>query len=221
MDAALSALFQRPAFAALGEPARQSFLRAGMERSFAAGAMVQWEGDPCPGVYWVLSGEARVLHLAADGRELALSTLRAGDVFNLTAPFVPSPANPASVRALTPLRLWFIAAEDLLALTRAHADLSLAVMQWFARHLSGMNQRVEMLSLHSVRGRLARLLLDQADGKQPQRRLTQDEMAESIGTVRDMVGRTLRGFEEQGYLRRDRGSIVLLDRAGLEAEAAQ
>ena len=40
-----------------------------------------------------------------------------------------------------------------------------------------------------------------------------------LGTVRDMVGRTLRSFADAGLLRMDRDHIVLLDREGLETEA--
>jgi hypothetical protein len=45
-------------------------------------------------------------------------------------------------------------------------------------------------------------------------------MAAQIGTVRDMVGRTLKAFEDAGLIARNRSQIVLKDRAGLEAEAA-
>jgi CRP/FNR family transcriptional regulator len=44
-------------------------------------------------------------------------------------------------------------------------------------------------------------------------------MAAQLGTVREMVSRTLRAFEEMGYIRIDRGMIVVLDRAALSMEA--
>jgi CRP/FNR family transcriptional regulator len=51
------------------------------------------------------------------------------------------------------------------------------------------------------------------------RRWTQAEIAEQLGTVRDVVGRSLRGFEDRGVIRMERGRIVLLDRRALEEEA--
>jgi CRP/FNR family transcriptional regulator len=50
-------------------------------------------------------------------------------------------------------------------------------------------------------------------------RWTQEEIAAQIGTVREVVARTLRAFADAGLLRMERHRIVLLDRAGLEAEA--
>ena len=78
-----------------------------------------------------------------------------------------------------------------------------------------------------MRGRLARFLLEHvstelggsAGGSESTRRWTQDEIAAHVGTVRDMVGRTLRAFVAAGLVRMDRQRIVLLDREGLEAEA--
>ncbi|MFV9503618.1 MAG: helix-turn-helix domain-containing protein [Oscillochloridaceae bacterium umkhey_bin13] len=49
--------------------------------------------------------------------------------------------------------------------------------------------------------------------------LTQAEMATRLGTVREMVGRTLKGFEAQGLIRIDRGVIEVVDRVGLEEQA--
>jgi CRP/FNR family cyclic AMP-dependent transcriptional regulator len=78
---------------------------------------------------------------------------------------------------------------------------------------------VEDLALHTVRTRLARFLLARADGKQPPKRWTQEEVAAQIGTVRDVVGRALRTFVADGLIRRERGRIVVVDRESLELEA--
>jgi len=48
---------------------------------------------------------------------------------------------------------------------------------------------------------------------------TQDEIAAELGTVRDVMGRTLRAFADDGLLRLERQRIFLLDREGLETKA--
>ncbi len=86
-----------------------------------------------------------------------------------------------------------------------------------ARHLISL---VEDLSLRTVSARLAKLLLTQAvGGAEAPRRLTQQEMAAQLGTVREMVGRALRSFEEEGLIRFDRHRIIILDQEGLENKA--
>ena len=49
--------------------------------------------------------------------------------------------------------------------------------------------------------------------------ITHDELASSVGTAREVVSRTLKGFAESGWVRVARGSITILDRDAL-AEAA-
>ncbi|MBV9787440.1 MAG: winged helix-turn-helix domain-containing protein, partial [Chloroflexi bacterium] len=87
------------------------------------------------------------------------------------------------------------------------------------RHLVNL---VDELSLHTVQGRLARLLLEQAAAAERGEvvpALTQAEMAAQLGTVREMVARTLKSFEVLGLLRMERGAITVLDRAGLATQA--
>jgi CRP/FNR family transcriptional regulator len=66
---------------------------------------------------------------------------------------------------------------------------------------------------------LARFLIEQADAGTLSRGWTQDEIAAHLGTVRDMVSRTLRAFNDAGLIHSQRQSILLLDRRGLEEEA--
>jgi len=76
--------------------------------------------------------------------------------------------------------------------------------------------------MRSVRGRLARLLLEEAESRDTnivQRLLTQEEMAARLGTVREMVGRTLRNMANDGLIEFDRHRIVILDPQRLAAEA--
>jgi CRP/FNR family transcriptional regulator len=71
-----------------------------------------------------------------------------------------------------------------------------------------------------VRARLARFLLSMGQGRAaPARHWTQEEIAAHIGTVRDVVGRTLRLFSHKGLIRRERGRLVITDRDGLEQVA--
>jgi CRP/FNR family transcriptional regulator len=95
----------------------------------------------------------------------------------------------------------------------------LAILEDFAARLDHLTNLVEDLSLRTVRGRLARFLLAQGESGSVTRRWTQGEIAARLGTVRDVVGRTLRAFADAGLVRMDRQRIVLTDREGLEVEA--
>jgi CRP-like cAMP-binding protein len=79
---------------------------------------------------------------------------------------------------------------------------------------------IDELALQSVQSRLAALLVGQAERAargEGVDAMTQAEMAAQLGTVREMIGRTLRNFKDQGLVAIDATGIVILNRAGLEA----
>jgi CRP/FNR family transcriptional regulator len=162
----------------------------------------------------------QIFRLSPAGREQILMNLDPGEAFNIVPLFEPQGFNHASARALSAVMLYLLRKEDFLHLVETCPDLAMSVLKDFAGKLAHLTGLVEQLSLHSIRGRMARFLIEQADG-QLAGHWTQDEIAAHLGTVRDMVGRTLRAFTDAGFIRRSRNRIILLDRAALEAEAEQ
>jgi CRP-like cAMP-binding protein len=148
-----------------------------------------------------------------------LSQLGPGRSFNTVPLFQPQGVNHATAQAVDTAVLYAIPKEDLLRLVTTSPDLALALLRDFADRLDHLTDLVEDLSLRTVRGRLARFLLQQAETGTVTRHWTQAEMAARLGTVREMIGRTLRSFADAGLIRFDRQRIELLDREGLEAEA--
>lgn len=219
MIADIQSLRKIAIFAGLSEASLNRVAQAAIPRYYAAGEIILLEADPARAVYFIASGQVQVFRTAFNGREQVLATLGPGEAFNAVPILEPEGSQRASARALTDANLVMLHREDLLRLLKQHNDLALALLQDFAARLSHLTGLVEQLSLHSLRGRLARFLIDQADRGGEPANWTQDEIAARLGTVRDVVGRALRSFEDAGLIRRQRNRIVLLDRAGLEAEA--
>jgi CRP-like cAMP-binding protein len=196
------------------------------ERSFSPSQMVILEGEPCRAVYFVAQGVVRIHRLSPEGREHVLAYIGPGESFNLV-PALDGGPTLASVDAATDTVLYTIPCELFQRILRDHHEVALAVMGRLAAEVRRLSDMVEDLALHTVRTRLARFLLAQvsaelgevADGRQPAKRWTQEEVAAQIGTVRDVVGRMLRTFASEGLIRRERGRLVVMDRAGLEREA--
>ena len=236
MEPAAQALRRISLFAGLADDALARVAKSAIRRMYTSGEIVIFEGDPCQAAYFVAHGHVRVYRLSPGGREQVLARLGPGQTFNTVPPFQPHGVNHATVQALTPVTLYVITCEDFRRLVGECAELALAILQDFADRLDHLTDLVEDLSLRTVRGRLARFLLEHApaeastlspadalgeaaDAGQVTRRWTQEEIAAHLGTVRDMVGRTLRAFVDAGLVRMDRQRIILLDREGLEAEA--
>ena len=185
-----------------------------------AGAFVQFEGDPADAMYVIAQGHVKIARSSASGREQVLNVLGPGSHFN-TVPMFDGGRCPANAQALTDVALLALPREHLLRVVERHPPLALALLKEFTGRLRHMVNLVDELALHTVQGRLAGLLLEQAaaaDRGEALPPLTQAEMAARLGTVREMIGRALKTFEGLGLIRLDRGTITLVDRAGLAAQ---
>jgi len=219
MDPQPSSLRQLTLFRPLSEATLGRIAQAVQVQSFGPGELILLEGEPCRAAFFVAAGKVRVYRMSVAGRQQVMVQLGPGDAFNTVPAVQLEGCNHASVEGVTSGQLYAVPAEALRRLVLECPDLAMGLLQDFADKLDHLTDLVEDLSLRTVRARLARFLLEKADQKGVARRWTQDEMAARLGTVRDMVGRTLRSFADAGYLRLDREQIVLQDREGLEAEA--
>ena len=206
-------------FAKLSDNALNCVAEIAIQRQYTSEAMLILEGDVCDAAYFIVSGEVQVYRMSPQGRHQVLVRLGPGQAFNTVPLFQSEGINHASVTALTDVTLYAVPKNDLLHAIRTCPELSMVILQDFANRLAHLTDLVEDLALRSVRGRLARFLLQQADGEHITRRWTQDDIAAHLGTVRDMVGRSLRAMVDAGWLKMERGRIVLLDREALEEES--
>ena len=226
MAVAVQTLSKLPLFSRLGDDALLEIAPYIQERTFSPGQAIVLEGEPCQAVYFVAQGVVRTGRLSPEGREQVLAYLGPGEPFNLV-PALDGGPTLATVDAVTDATLYTISCERLREIMRDHHGVALAVMERLGAEVRRLSDMVEDLALHTVRTRLARFLLTHAsaelggvvDGPQPPKRWTQEELAAQIGTVRDVVGRALRTFADDGLIRRERGRLVVVDRAGLERAA--
>ena len=201
----------------LPEEALAALAAIGQRIERPAGTVIQLEGDEADAMYIVIVGRVKIARVGLNGREQVLNVIGAGGHFN-TVPMFDGGSCPANAEALTPVELIALPREALRQVVEAHPSLALALLGEFTGRLRHLVNLVDNLALHTVQGRVADLLLLQAEAAERGEQvhpLTQAEMASRIGTVREMVSRTLKGFETQGLIRLDRGTITLLDRKGL------
>jgi CRP-like cAMP-binding protein len=207
-------------FVALPEPDCAALASIAVHVRYAAGATLFLEGDPSPGLYVLLSGRVRLSRISPGGREQVIHVVAPGHHFNSAPVFDGGPC-PVNASAQTDVTALLFPGERLHALILEHPVVALRLLADCCGYLRQLVNLVDDLSLTTVQGRLARLLLTQAEAgeqgfAQP---LTQSEMAARLGTVREMVGRSLKTFEGMGLIRIEHGAIVIVDRAGLERES--
>ncbi len=218
MTITVQTLSQLPFFARLDDDALREIVPHVHERTCSRGQVVLLEGDPCQAVYFIVRGLVRTHRTSLEGREHVLAYLGPGESFGLV-PALDGGPHLSSVDAVTGTTLYIIPCEHFRRIVREHHEVALPVLEHLAAEVRRLSDVVEDLALHTVRTRLARFLLAQAEHPQLPHRWTQEEIAAHIGTVREMVGRTLRAFAASGLIRRQRGRVVVVDREGLEREA--
>ena len=205
----------------ISDAALKKLVDSAVQRSVAAGTILFMEGEPVRGFYLIETGHVKISRHSQDGREHILLVLGEGDSFNEVAALDGGP-NPATATAHSDAVVYCILRDELRKIVYENPDLAWAMIESIsrrARHLVGM---VQDLSMRSVKGRLANLLLDQAEANETDavpRMLTQEEMASHLGTVREMVGRALRSLASDGIIEFNRHRIVVLDVERLRKEA--
>ncbi len=187
------------------------------------GTVVTLEGAPAEAMYAVLRGQVKVVRLSSDGHEQILHRIRPGDHFN-AVPILDGGPCPATTEATEETDLVVLPAPAMEEVVQAYPDLARALLKEVAGRLRSLVSLVEDLGLHTVPERLARLLLREtlATGSdvvfQGQSYV---ELAAQLGTVREVVSRTLKHFAAEGLIATGaHDSIRVIDRAGLERRAA-
>ena len=219
MNVTVPTLAQLALFARLDEQALAEIAPHVRVLTFEPGQDIALAGEPCTFMHIVASGTIRVRRLSLEGREYVLEYILPGQTFNLAAA-LDGGTNLANGEALTRTTTYAIPCDRFRQFVRDHPSVAATALTRLSSQVRHLSDTVEDLALHTVRARLARFLLTSGDrGAAPARHWTQEEIAAHIGTVRDVVGRTLRVFSRRGLIRRERGRLVITDREGLEQEA--
>jgi CRP/FNR family transcriptional regulator len=220
----LALLRELPYLKVLDEPSLQIVAQSAMVRTHRAGDLLLIQGDPCPGLLVVQAGRVKTVLLSASGREHILNIHGPGEAVNEADAFNRAPASGDHSGRRAPSSATIQALDDATTLAIGHAGLAVlfeqltppaqATLLVLAERCRDLVGAIADLSLRPVTARLAGLLLDHA--VRPDRpTLTRSQMAARLGTVREMVSRSLRDLERAGLIRIDRGQIVVVEQDGL------
>lgn len=200
----------------------QALAQASRPQTYTAGQILYLAGESAQYVYVLTQGWVKAVHLSSQGREQATLFTHAVDMFGEVAVLTQG-TYPCTVTALERVQVWRIPAARFTALLHQQPSLGLYMARRMAQRVRYFVTLVEDLGLCRVETRLARTLLRHAYFQQGRWRVprrtwtTFDEMAVRLGTVRDVLRRALRRFEDEGLLQVTRKEIVILDPEGLAA----
>jgi CRP/FNR family transcriptional regulator len=195
-------------------------LRDGHAIDLTAGQVLRPPGGDAS-VALVLEGLLRV-YLASDaGRQVTVRYARPGDALGLVHLWGTRTA--VSTAAVTASSLWAFSASRLKTLAGNFPQLASAVAQDCALRAADAMEELRLISFGTVRQRLARHLLDLAAADPATGELlaplTQQQLADAAGTVREVVARTLKELRASGAIGEAPGGITVLDPAALDDAA--
>ena len=204
-----------PALASLPEPTLAAALAKAEVVSLASGTPLFGEGSVCRQFPLVLAGSIRVAKVG-EGRELHLYRVTPGESCVLTSScLVGGRDYPATGVVESDVRLVVLPKAVFDERVASHAPFRQYVFGLFAERLTDLMALVEAVAFHKLDRRVAATLL--GHGRIVE--MTHQQLADSVGSVREIVTRVLRSFVDQGLVKLGRGSIEVLDAAGLRSVA--
>jgi len=181
-------------------------------RTCQKNTIVVSEGDESDTVYFVLSGRLKVFLSDAQGKEVVINTLGAGEYFGEMS--LEPGGRSASVMALEPSRMAAVRMADFRTFLLDHPEFQQQLVRKLIRRVRALSRHVRDLALLDVYGRVVRTLQELAREENGRlivpEVLSQQAIAGLVGASREMVSRILKELRVGGYLGVDGRRIVIL-----------
>jgi CRP/FNR family transcriptional regulator, anaerobic regulatory protein len=194
------------------EPKLRSMLERVRFREMSPGDALLREGQVCGSVPFVIEGSIRVFKTAESGREITLYRIEKGQTCILSMDCGTGiAAFPASVVVEEPTIAAFFPAEDVRGLFSRSESFRAYALGQYSRRMAEIMELVEEIAFRKVDERLAQLLAE-LGASSPDKivKSTHQQLADHVGTSREVVSRILKDWEERKFLELSRGSIRIL-----------
>jgi CRP/FNR family cyclic AMP-dependent transcriptional regulator len=194
---------------------------------YPKGALLCLEGQPPRGVFVLCTGRAKLTTTSAEGKSIILRIAEPGEVLGLTAVVSNTPYE-ATIETLEPSQANFISQVDFVQFVQEHPDVGMKVAKQLTHNCKCAYGEIRSIGLsNSVPEKIAKLVLKWSEHplEFPKRQsaeiairvtLTQEEIAQFVGTSRETVSRVLSEFRRKGWLRIKGATWTILNKHALE-----
>jgi CRP-like cAMP-binding protein len=218
VDRLLELLHTHPVFASLEEEVLGLLAQRAVRRELKKGERLAMQGDVWPYLFLVAEGEMDAFKVSGEGRNLLVTTFRAGELFWGLAFFLEGGPLLATLEAHVRSLVYLWPRQYIEPFFIEHGRMSWELCRLMIQRMQRASSIVEDLAFQPVASRLAHLLLDDFESAGDAaigRRMTLDEMAARVGTTREMVCRALYRFADKKLIDVTRTEFVLTDKDGL------
>lgn len=171
----------------------------------------------CLGVLFILQGSIRIYLLGEDGKQATICSMKEGDVCALSASCMFSAATfDVQIDADSDCDIILVPSAVFSELMEKNIYMEAFIYRLMTEHFSEVLSAVERIFFLSLEQRIAAFLIDKsAETSSLLLPVTQEELAQSIGSAREAVSRSLKQFVKEGSIRLSRGKIEILDKNSL------
>lgn len=187
-------------------------------RSIKKGEILH-SGDECTGLYLIRSGQLRAYILSDEGREITIYRLFERDICLFSAScMIQSIQFEITIEAEKDTELWLIPVYVYKSIMAQSAPVANFTNELMASRLSDVMWLIEQVLWKSMDKRVAAFLLDEVSIENTNSlKITHEEIANHIGTHREVVTRMLKYFQTEGMVKLSRGTIEIINEEQLEA----
>lgn len=201
-------------------PAQQEQIRAGIVcQRVKKGTILHNGSIDCTGVFLIESGQLRAYILSDEGREITMYRLFDRDICLFSAScMMRSIAFDIIIEAQKDMVLWMIPVEIYKSIMEESAALAMYTNELMASRFSDVMWLIEQVMWKSLDKRLAAFLLEEAVIEETkQLKTTHENIANHLGSHREVITRMLKYFQAEGMVNLSRGTVEIIDEKKLTA----
>ena len=190
-------------FSCVDRDAIGDFERVATRKRFPKNSIVFSKGDASDSLYIVSSGRVKAVIHDEQGKEIVLSVIGKGEYFGEMAALDGVPRS-ATIVTKEPTEMWIIHRDDFKKILSSNPDVVFNLLKVLIGRLRRANDKIESLAFTNVHGRVANLLMQFAKPRGEhwviEEKMTHQEIANMVGSSREMVSRILKEFIDGGYI---------------------
>jgi CRP-like cAMP-binding protein/CheY-like chemotaxis protein len=180
-------------------------------RQFKKNQVIYYNGDKGSGLYIVISGKVKTVKLTEDGRELMTGIFSSNDYLGVNAMLSNEPYSDTA-SALEDTQVCIIPKEQLDELINLYPEVAREFINILANDVREKEEQLLQLAYHSVRKRMAEVLLRlYRQGNNESFKISREDMASMAGMATETVSRTLTDFKDETLIEKKGSLITILD----------
>jgi len=207
-----------PLFSELSDKDLERIVNVANKQRYHKENLILIEEEVGSSMFVILDGRVKISRISDDGREVILSILSEGDFFGEMS-LLDGQTRSANVTAIDNSELLVIRREEFLQMLHDYPQIAINLLKELAQRIRKGDEHIKSLSLQDAKGRVANTLVRIAEdygvfrkGQVEINELPlQQDLANMAGTSRETISRVIKTLIQQGYLKKERGKIIILD----------